>query len=380
MTPLDVDLPYLSEEIDRHKNVRLYVRKGGRRIRLRFGPKDDGFVQAYNEALAILKAPAGTKAKRADRAKRGTLGWLAAQYFVSEGNRGFKTLDEQSRRTRRGIIEDCLREPRKPKSSDLFRDCPVSALTAKHVQILMERRADKKGAANNRLKYLSAMFGWAVAAKIMTSNPARDVDPIRYATSGFYTWTMDDVRQFEERHPIGTKARLALALLLFTGVRRGDLVTLGRQHIKDGWLRFIPRKTRHVRAVASEKPVLPILSDIIAKSPAGNMTLLVTEYGRPFTAAGFGAWFRKRCNEAGLPQCTAHGLRKAGATMLAERGATDRQLMAVYDWTSASQATIYTRAASRKKLAGEAMHLLAQDQSGTDSVSHRSDNVAPAAK
>ena len=166
------------------------------------------------------------------------------------------------------------------------------------------------------------------------------------------------MRQFEKRHPIGTKARLALALLLFTGVRRGDVVGLGRQHVKDGWLRFVPRKTRYKRNRVSEKPIIPHLAAIIAQVPTGDLTFLVTEYGRPFTAAGFGAWFRKRCDEAGLPKCTAHGLRKAGATMAAENGATERQLMAMYDWTSPHEATRYTEAASRKRLAGDGMKLM----------------------
>jgi integrase len=98
------------------------------------------------------------------------------------------------------------------------------------------------------------MFGWAVEHRLMCLNPAREVRKIRYATSGFHTWTVGEVRQFEERHAIGTGARLALALLLYLGVRRGDVVTIGRQHVKDGWLCFVPRKTRYRRERMSEKP------------------------------------------------------------------------------------------------------------------------------
>jgi integrase len=67
--------------------------------------------------------------------------------------------------------------------------------------------------------------------------------------------------------------------------------------------------------------------------------------------------FRDQCNDAGLPQCSAHGLRKARATILAERGATDRQLMAVFGWESEKEATKYTKAANRKRLAAAAMRL-----------------------
>ena len=79
-------------------------------------------------------------------------------------------------------------------------------------------------------------------------------------------------------------------------------------------------------------------------------------------ANGFGGWFRDRCNEAGLPQCTAHGLKKAGATLAAENGATTSQLMAMFDWTTISQAEVYTRAAEQKRLAGEGMGKINLDQ------------------
>lgn len=64
------------------------------------------------------------------------------------------------------------------------------------------------------------------------------------------------------------------------------------------------------------------------------MTYLVTAFGRPFTANGFGNKFRDWCNEAGLPHCAAHGLRKAGATIASDNGATTSELMAIYGWES----------------------------------------------
>jgi len=180
----------------------------------------------------------------------------------------------------------------------------------------------------------------------------------KYASNGFYTWTFSDLTAFENRHPIGTKARLALSLLLYLGVRRGDLVRLGPKNIHGRTIKFTPNKTRYKRVVESEKPLLPILADIIVASPCGQETFLKTEFGKPFTAKGFGNWFRDRCDDAGLPNCTAHGLRKIGATMCAEKGATEHQLMAIFDWSTPQQAAIYTRAASRRHLAAGAMHLL----------------------
>jgi integrase len=356
MTNVRVDLPYLKEDTDRHGNIRIYVRRNGCKIRIRAPKGSPEFARAYAEAVHALDHPGGAKVGRGiEPAPAGTLGWLAASYFASAR---FKKLDPKSQTTRRLVIEHCLREPRKPGAKSLMAACPIDYVNAAVVQMLMDRKQDKPGAANNRKKYLSAMFGWAVRQHHMNSNPARDAERASYATDGFHTWTVDEVRQFEERHQIGTKARLALALLLFTGARRGDVVTFGRQHVKEGTLRYVPRKTRYKRMTASEKPIVPALAEVINATPTGDLTFLVTEYGKPFTAAGFGGWFRERCDEAGLPRCTAHGLKKAGATIAAENGATDRQLMAMFDWSTSAQANAYTASANRKRLAAEGSRLI----------------------
>jgi integrase len=105
----------------------------------------------------------------------------------------------------------------------------------------------------------------------------------------------------------------------------------------------------------------PSLATIIDATVTGALTFLVTEYGRPFTAAGFGGWFRTRCDEAGLPQCSAHGLRKAGAARAAENGATAHELMAIFGWLSLKEAERYTAAAQRRRLARNATRLLTRD-------------------
>jgi integrase len=174
---------------------------------------------------------------------------------------------------------------------------------------------------------------------------------------GHHTWTVGEVRQFEKRHPIGTKARLALGLLLWTGVRRSDLVKLGKQHVRDGLLRFTQQKNRRRKPVQIVVPILPELQKLIDTSPTGDLTFLVTGAGAPYTVRGFGNWFRDRCIEAGVPG-RAHGLRKAGAVTAAENGATTMQLMSIFGWLSVEEAERYTKAAQREKLAKDSMSLL----------------------
>ena len=201
-------------------------------------------------ARSRASRPVEVKAEPA-RAANGTLGRLALDYFASPA---FRRLDPVTQRRRRAIIEGCLLEPRKltaagkPDGQDIFRDCPLSALTAAHVRVLRDRKGELAGAANNRLKVVSAMFAWANENGHILTNPARDVKKIKYATDGWHTWSVDEVRCYIKRHPIGTKAYLALALMMFTGARRSDVVKLGRPHLRDGWIRFVATKTRKVRA------------------------------------------------------------------------------------------------------------------------------------
>lgn len=352
-TSMKIDLPYLSAETDRHGRSRIYVRRFGRRVAIREVPGTVAFNRAYEEALAILAPKSDVTLDPAAETLPGSMGELALAYFSSAE---FQGLDPISQTTRQGIIEHCLRElvnKEKPDSPPM-RDVPVPTFAVKHVRELRDRKADKPAASRNRLKYLSAMFSWAIEARHegVAGNPARDVKPLEYVTEGFHSWAPEEVTAFEAFHPIGSKARLAMALLLFTGARRGDVVTFGRQHVKAGKLRYVPRKTRHKRVKTIVIPMLPGLLEIIDKSPTGDLTFLVTEYGRPYTAAGFGNWFRERCDDAGLSECSAHGLRKAGATILAERGATAHQLMSIYGWSTINQATTYTAAADQERLAG----------------------------
>jgi integrase len=179
-------------------------------------------------------------------------------------------------------------------------------------------------------------------------------------TEGFHTWTVEEIRQFEAAHPIGTMARMAVAVLVFTGQRRSDAVLFGRQHETKGGgsLSFTQFKGRNRKPVKLVIPILPELRAIIDNTPRKGMTYIETEFGRPFTANGFGNRFRKWCDDAGLPHCSAHGLRKAGATVAAENGATERQLMDIFGWRTAKQVEAYTRAVRQEKVAGEAMHLI----------------------
>jgi len=178
---------------------------------------------------------------------------------------------------------------------------------------------------------------------------------MKHTTTGFHSWELHEIEKFEKRHALGTATRLAMSLMLYSACRREDVVRLGPQHIRDGRLRYRQAKNEHRSPIDMDIPVhADLLAAIDAAAPA-HLTFLTTKYGRPFSSAGFGNKFREWCDEAGLPHCTAHGLRKAAATRLAERGATAHEIMAITGHRSLEEVERYTRTAQQRGLADAAM-------------------------
>lgn len=186
------------------------------------------------------------------------------------------------------------------------------------------------------------MFSWAIDNDLAETNPTAKIK-LLYSGDGFHTWTVPEVRQYEAEHPAGSRARLAMHLALYTGLRLNSLAIVGRQHFRDGQLTIRPEKTKKSSGVVIDIPVLAELQKTIDESETGNLTSLITEFGKPFATNGLGNKMRDWCDQAGLFHCTTHGLRKADATIAAENGATDEELMAIFGWTTKSQTTVYTK-------------------------------------
>jgi integrase len=353
-----IPLRYTLRDPDRHGNMRIYFRrrKGDRKVRLRGEEGSEDFMAAYRAALAGIQAAAALPDARPEKPAPGSFQAASIAYFTKCAE--FLALDGETRRVRCRIFESMWAEPIKPGSPLTFATCPLTAMTAKHIKVLRDRKASTPEAANSRLKALRKFFDHAFESEMISTNPAREVKRFKRETLGHHTWTSDEVRQYEARHPVGSKARLALALFAYTGLRISDVAMLGRQHAKGGALRLTLHKNRNVKPVVLELPILPELAAVIDASPAGDLTFLTTEYGRPFSIKGLGQKMRQWCDEAGLHHCSAHGVRKAGATIAAENGATIDQLKAIFGWSNNQQPATYTRAASQKKLAATAMHLV----------------------
>jgi integrase len=247
---IDIERRHIYPEFKRGKKV-YYFRIGhGRRIRIREEPGTEEFDRRYHELLRQAQAGELRQELRGTSehgvAKAGTWRWLAQAYMASAE---FRALDPGgTQRPRWLILERTFKEPRAPGAKELFADCPLDLFTRKTVKILHNRIADTPDAANARLQAIRAVFRWALDNEVggLTVNPARDVKRLPPKRQGGWpTWSQEEVEKFHARHPRGTKARVAFDLLRFTGVRRSDVILLGRQHIKDGALSILAFKGRN---------------------------------------------------------------------------------------------------------------------------------------
>ena len=247
---------------------------------------------------------------KSDSHNAGSLRWLVQNYH---GAPEFLGLHESTRAKRRAILDGMCNDTDRHGAEHGAK--PFGRMETKHVRLhVRDPKAATPEAANGRVKALRQVFKWAVEVGYSSTKPARDVPMLPPNNpDGFRTWTREEVRQYEARHPSGTKARRALALFMFTGVQISDVVRLGPQMERDGELCFTEEKNKHRKPKHREIPILPVLRAELDANPSGHLAYLVTEWGRPYASPkAFTNRFKSWCRQAGLPHCTAHGLRKAG--------------------------------------------------------------------
>jgi len=360
-----IRLQFVHEFRDRHGKTRRYFRRPGfKQIPLPGLPGSAEFMDAYQAAVAGVTAPRIVIGSA--RTLDGTVNAIVAAYLDCSPTScsPFKILATEAKRTRRNILENFRTlhgEKRVFRTEANGRRAML--LTREHMQKIVNEKSNTPFAQRNFLNTLHAMFKWAKAVGDVPDDPTIGVTRVKITSTGYKTWSEAHIGQFEARYPIGTKARLAFALLLYTGQRRGDVVKMGRQHVYKGVLTIDQGKTFGQDEAHLEIPMHPKLSEIIDATPSGHLNFLVTSFGKPYTAPGFGNWFRELCDEAGCTDVSAHGLRKATARRLAEIGCSTHEIAAITGHASLGEVERYTKAANRKRLAHSAMAKLIESGS-----------------
>jgi integrase len=328
---------YVQGFIDRHGKPRWYFRRPGfKRVPLPGLPWSPEFMAAYETALAETpRMEIG-----ASRTVAGTVNAVVIGYF---GSAAFHNLAPASQRQYRGIMGRFRRE---------HGDKRIAMLQRRHVREMLDAKASTPIAARNLLYCARVLIRYAIDIGLRADDPTTGIRVGAPKSAGFRTWSEDDIAAFEAHYPIGSKPRLALALLLHTGQRRADVVKMGRQHIRDGLLFVRQQKTGAVLSI----PVSPALSEVLDATPNEHLTFLVTDRGQPFEPQAFTKWFRRCCDAAGLSKtCSAHGLRKATCRRLAEAGCSANEIASISGHASLREVERYTRAADQARMARQAI-------------------------
>jgi len=340
--------------IDRHGRPRYYLRRRGfKKVPLTGIPWSPQFMSAYEAALAGQPPlQPGLSSVRP-----GTMRALAVSYFASPA---FRSLKPRSQYVYRSAIERFCRNV--DADGIAYGDKPAASMRREHVVRLVAARSDRPQTANFLIKMLRVLMQHAVEMRLRDDDPTREVKLLKVKSDGIHSWTEVEIEQFERKHPIGSRERLAFALLLHTGQRRSDVIRMGRQHIEDdGMLRVRQDKT----GAELKIPVTPQLAEALAAMPSDNLTFLCTHLGQPFSAQGFSYWFKRACRNAGLAShCTAHGLRKSAARRLAEAGCTEHEIGAITGHASLHEVQRYTRGADQRRLAISAISKIKSRTSG----------------
>src|SRR5262245_17066377 len=302
-------------------------------------PGSAEFMDAYAACINELPQLIG-----ASRTVAGTVNAAIAAYYQDYRFTKNKAISQQ---TDRNILE-AFRERHGDKR--------IALMDRRHIMAMIAEKGGKPAAQRNLLRVLRGLLEFCADNNWRQDNPASGIKLKPNKSKGFHSWSEDELRQYEERWPIGTVERLAFALLLWTAQRRTDMVALGPANIvtRNGEhrLQFDQSKT----GTRIDIPLAPPLAEIIAATKTiGTKTFLVTSFGKPFTPPGFGNWFRERCDEAGLPHCTAHGMRKAFLRRGAELGWSEDYLASFSGHRDMRELRTYVAAANKARMADKAM-------------------------
>lgn len=326
--------PGITRTVDRHGKVRWRFRMKGRKscyIYEQYGSKE--FEVAYNLARDGKNIITTSK-----QVAHGSVDWVIERYKrtpdwhdlgpVFKRNLGYQIERFRIEHGHR-IIKDMKRE---------------------HVESILSRKRETPAAANEVLKLIRRLCAFAIRLDLMKVDPSKGIRKLKTNPDGFHTWTEEEIQKFELRHGIESKAVLAMRLMLYTGAAKQDAAAMGWQNVSYNRISYKRGKT----GGNVDLPILPGLTEVLSLVPRDQMLFVLNAFGKPFNANTFGNWFSDQCVKAGI-KGRAHGLRKAGATRLANAGGTEFEVMAFLGHATPQEASTYTKKANRSILADTGM-------------------------
>ncbi|WP_285295228.1 tyrosine-type recombinase/integrase [Aureimonas altamirensis] len=335
---------YVETIKDRHGKERIYFRRAGQaRVALPGPLYCEAFWTAYHAAKAGTPKQAGE-----GTIASGTVKHAVHAFYQSLE---YKALAATTQKTYSGTLD---------RFAAKYGPGKLSGLQPVDINRILETMADRPGAAAHLRKRLHQLFEHSVSIGLMAENPVKKARKVKYRSKGFRTWSEADIAAFREAWPVGTAQRLAMEVLLFTGLRRSDAVRLSWHHLsEDGVITITTQKSGHATEVAF--PVHPYLWDLLKECPKDGVPFIRTVYNKARSEKAFTNWIGEASDKAGIAeQASAHGLRKAACRRLAEAGCTPHQIMAITGHRNLEEVMTYTRAVEQKGLAVGAIAALKQ--------------------
>jgi integrase len=375
----------VTAQATRHGKLVIYYRKtlGHPKVRLKAEPLSPAFMSEWAELHEGRITPSAVKRAQADApaalpmSAPGTLRAVIEGYYQSVEYLAKKA---RTRHVERLVLDGVCEEPIAPGDPLGFGEVPFCDIKTKAVRILQQRRVSKKTvtvidedtgeerevevlvgteSGNSRVKYLRSVFEHAKAQDAAAINYAAEIGYLKPANPhGHATWTEEDIAAYEATYPLGTKERLALALLLYGGPRRGDVVRLGPGMLKtmDGreFLVYIQEKNRDSNPVRAYIPVVPALRAVLNATPTQGVNFLSWGEGRPYSKESFGNLFRDSCRAVGLPKGRSmHGMRKACVVRMIKDDCSPFEIMSVTGHRTMKEIERYGRDFGRSQAARE---------------------------
>jgi integrase len=249
------------------------------------------------------------------RIRAGSVSDAIARYY---SDNAFMDLRPATQAVYRGVLE---------RFRAKFGNDPIRAFDAQRIARLMNAMRHKPHAAARLRKLLTQLFTIARRERLVpgTFDPVKDTRPPKAESEGYHRWTEDELAKFEAKHPLGTKPRLAFALLLYGAQRSADVRFLTHTAVAGGRIRLKQSKT----STAVDVPVIEPLREALEAGPLGELLILENRDGKAFSAKGFYNMVKRACIAASLPHCSAHGLRKAAARRCRDAGCSHDEGMAI---------------------------------------------------
>lgn len=328
---------YVNAYQDRHGKWRIYLRRPSLPQVALPGPLySEAFWKAYHAAME------GQTVVKAAQAPAGSISAAIAAYY---GSAQFRALAKITQSTYRNTLERFRKD---------YGTLPLAGMRTQDVNRILADMTP--GAALHLRKRLNQIFEFASSIGLCTGNPVKDATRIKRRTKGYRTWSEADIKDYRAHWGEDTPQRLAMEVLLYTGLRRADAVRIGWRHVVEDRIEIAASKTGAELSI----PIHEELWRFIKDRPRTDSTFIITAYGEPRSEKAFTGFISDAARDAGIDgQASPHGLRKAACRRLADAGASAHEIMSITGHTKLDEILTYTKAAEQKRLSKAAMTKMA---------------------